>query len=232
MTYIDGLNHVGTNTAYPQAANTTKTNNDSFDSILEKETIIYAMPENGSQPATNTHFSPVNTPADLESCFNEAASQYGVNVNLLKAVAKQESNFNSHCTSNAGAMGIMQLMPETAEALGVSNPYDPRENIMGGAKYLSQLLNKYNQNVSLALAAYNAGPGNVDKYNGIPPFQETQNYVQKILANLGNEGSAMNTVYTAETGKNIANTIYAMASNDATTSSKIYTIAAMPDSEV
>lgn len=117
---------------------------------------------------------------DLESIFQEAAETYGVDVQLLKAIAKQESNFLCDATSSSGAQGIMQLMPATAESLGVENAYDPYQNIMGGAKYISKLLSQYNGDVSLALAAYNAGSGNVAKYGGIPPFEETQNYVQKV----------------------------------------------------
>lgn len=118
---------------------------------------------------------------ELNTYFQEAASTYGIDVKLLKSIAYAESNFNSDCTSSAGAMGIMQMMPETAKSCGVTDPYDARQNILGGAKFFSNMLNRYNGNVSLALAAYNAGPGNVDKYGGIPPFKETQNYVPKVL---------------------------------------------------
>ena len=117
----------------------------------------------------------------LEEYFKEASETYGVDINLLKAIARQESNFNPSATSSAGAMGVMQLMPSTAKGLGVTNAYDAQQNIMGGAKLMAQNLKKYNGDVSLALAAYNAGGGNVDKYGGIPPFKETQNYVKKVL---------------------------------------------------
>ena len=120
-------------------------------------------------------------PDEYKAYFEEAARTYGVDQNLLEIIAAKESNFISTATSPAGAMGIMQLMPSTAEGLGVSNPYDARENIMGGAKYIVQKINEYNGDVSLALAAYNAGSGNVAKYGGIPPFTETQNYVAWIM---------------------------------------------------
>ena len=116
----------------------------------------------------------------LASIFQKAADTYGVSVSLLTAMAKQESNFQANATSKSGAMGIMQLMPSTASYFGCTDPYDPEQNIMAGAKYISELLNKYNGDTSLALAAYNAGSGNVAKYGGIPPFKETQNYVAKI----------------------------------------------------
>jgi soluble lytic murein transglycosylase-like protein len=122
------------------------------------------------------------TTASLDSYFEEAAETYNVDVKLLKAIAKAESNFDASATSSAGAMGIMQLMPSTAKSLGISDAYDAHDNIMGGAKVISQLLEKYDGDKSLALAAYNAGSGNVDKYGGIPPFTETQNYVKKVLS--------------------------------------------------
>ncbi len=126
-------------------------------------------------------------PSDLYKIFEEAANAYGVPVKLLVAMARAESGFNASAVSKSGAIGIMQLMPETARALGVSNPYDARENIMGGARYISQLLQKYGGNVSYALAAYNAGSNAVDQYGGVPPFAETQAYVQKILSYLDAE---------------------------------------------
>lgn len=123
----------------------------------------------------------------LDQIFTEAAETYDVPVNLLKAIGKAESNFDPNVVSSAGACGVMQLMPKTAEYLGVKDSFDPEQNIMGGAKYISQMLKKYDGDVKLALAAYNAGSGNVAKYGGIPPFEETQNYVVKVTKYM-NEG--------------------------------------------
>lgn len=207
-----------------QTNSTQDTTGAAFEQVLQQETIVYAetaddttfMNPQGSltvAPATivsgtATVFpdSSATTPSELEPIFDQAARQYGISKDLLMAVAKAESNYNPSAVSGAGAIGIMQLMPDTANNLGVSNPYDATENIMGGARYLSQLLTQYNGDASLALAAYNAGSGNVAKYGGIPPFKETQNYVSKVLADAGMTPAPSST----------AATIYAVAATSTT----------------
>ncbi len=121
--------------------------------------------------------------SQILSMINKISQTHGVDEKLVQAVIKQESGFNPNAKSKAGAMGLMQLMPSTAKALGVKDPYNATQNVEGGVKYLKSMLNKYNGNVILALAAYNAGPNAVDKYSGVPPYKETQNYVKNILAN-------------------------------------------------
>jgi hypothetical protein len=152
---------------------------------------------------TSTKFSSMlGETKTLDEIFQKAADKYDVPVELLKAVGKAESGFDAKAVSRSGAQGIMQLMPRTAEYLGVKDSFDAEQNIMGGAKYLKELLAKYDGNTKLALAAYNAGSNNVAKYGGIPPFKETQNYVVKVM-NFMNEGvdTGNKTVAVAGTSK-------------------------------
>jgi len=143
--------------------------NGSFDSVLQS-----AMDNKG-----------------MNQIFDEASAKYGVPENLLRAVAHAESDFNPKAVSSCGAVGVMQLMPDTAKSLGVTDPYNAEQNINGGAKYLSDLLKKYDGDIDKTLAAYNAGPGNVAKYDGVPPFKETQNYINKIKASMGQASTSV-----------------------------------------
>ncbi len=121
--------------------------------------------------------------SDYDGMIREASGKYNVDESLIRAVIKQESAFNPRAESHCGAMGLMQLMPETAAEMGVTDGFDPYQNIMGGTKYLKQMLETFNGNMTKAIAAYNAGPGAVMQSGGIPPYPETQNYVSVVLDN-------------------------------------------------
>lgn len=178
MIYINGLGYVDegvygvTSTSATQPSNITSTRGVSpFDDILSVETAKLDAEESTKE-------------ISLNDIFKEAAKKYNVSEDLLKAIGYHESRFQTDVVSQAGAIGVMQLMPSTAEYLGVEDPRDPYQNIMGAAKLLGKLSEMYDGNQSLMLAAYNAGSGNVEKYGGIPPFKETQEYVAKVLATL------------------------------------------------
>ena len=147
-------------------------------------------PDQGAQATFEVHGAatvratkPLNSTtksAPFEASITEHAQRQRVAADLVRAVIQVESAFNPIAVSSKGAMGLMQLMPATATELGVVNPFDPDQNIRGGVAYLRRLLDRYNGNVELALAAYNAGMGNVEKYGDVPPFKETRNYVKKV----------------------------------------------------
>ena len=113
--------------------------------------------------------------------INKAAQRHDIAVSLLRAIIKAESNFNPRAVSKKGAMGLMQLMPQTAKLLNVGDPFDPKENIMGGARYFKQLFDRFEGKLPLAIAAYNAGPERVERHKRIPPIRETQEYVKRVL---------------------------------------------------
>lgn len=151
-----------------------------------------AQSASGATTATTSTGSPATTgatpttlgggtPTQYDTQITAAATKYGIDPALLKGLIRQESNFNASAQSGAGAQGLTQLMPGTAKALGV-DPSDPAQAIDGGAKYLKQQLDRFGGDASKALAAYNAGPGAVAKYGGVPPYAETQNYVKSVLA--------------------------------------------------
>jgi soluble lytic murein transglycosylase-like protein len=124
---------------------------------------------------------PPDSDALIAESIKTAAGKYNLPEKLIASVIRAESNFQADAVSPAGARGLMQLMPATAKELGVDDPFDVRQNIDGGAGYLRQMLDRFKGDLRLALAAYNAGPGTVEKYNGNVPFPETQNYIQRVL---------------------------------------------------
>lgn len=124
---------------------------------------------------------PRGTADDYDHIIIQASKLYDIRFELIKAIIRVESNFNPNAVSPKGALGLMQLMPSNVELLNVRNPFDPHENVMAGTRFFRQLLERYNSDLSLSLAAYNAGPGAVDRHRNIPPYRETRDYVDKVL---------------------------------------------------
>ena len=152
----------------------------SLDSYAQKpdsdfQKILDSSVENKKNPTSATR-------NEIDELITKYSNKNGLDEDFVKAVINQESGFNPNATSHCGAMGLMQLMPATAQGLGVSDAYNPEQNIEGGTKYLKGLMDRFGNDKQLALAAYNAGPNAVKKYGGIPPYAETQNYVKKVLS--------------------------------------------------
>ena len=184
------------------SASHTKTSITPFQKVLEKENALYAAAsEENTESAslkkttakttektssasktnkTSNDTSESTGSTTLKGIFERAAEKYDISYDFLVAVAKAESDFNTKCVSSAGAQGIMQVMPEEQKGLGIKDPFDAEQNIMGAAKLLKAHLKKFNGDYTLAAAAYNAGSGAVKKYGGVPPYKETTNYVKKI----------------------------------------------------
>lgn len=167
-------------------SNTESLRYNGYNELFKPSSLTHLLAAKSSQsihpsPTPPTGSTNASYNGKYEAIIKEAAQKYNLPERLIFSVIKHESNFNANSVSHAGARGLMQLMPGTAKFLGVTNSFDPQDNINGGAKYLRQMLNQFNGSMELAVAAYNAGPGNVKKYGGIPPFKETQNYVKKVL---------------------------------------------------
>lgn len=151
--------------------------------VSKARTSAFSMKDAESIPFQSTvkQDSPTTEHTPFSDIIKEAAQQHHVPEKLIASIIKHESNFNPTAHSHAGASGLMQLMPGTAKYLGVKNRLDPKDNIFGGTKYLKQMLTQFDNDIPLALAAYNAGPGNVKKFGGVPPFKETHNYINKVM---------------------------------------------------
>jgi len=148
-------------------------------------TPVLAPVVNTAQVETIPNDIPLSGDCDLDWIIYRAGEKAGVDPRFIHAVIKQESKYNPKAVSPVGAEGLMQMMPATAERFGLKNPFDPAANVEAGTKYLKWLLKRFDGDVSLALAGYNAGEGSVDKYKGVPPYGETQDYVRKIVSNYG-----------------------------------------------
>ena len=147
---------------------------------------------------TGLHSFSTRATRRYDSVIREASNRYGVGFELIKAVIHAESAFDPLALSRKGAQGLMQLMPETARSLGVRNAFDPRENVLAGTRYLREMLERYNHDLKLSLAAYNAGPTTVDRTGGVPPYSETRNYIRRVtnlMRSYGRVGSSGGRIY-------------------------------------
>lgn len=193
--FFNGGGHVGLYMGNGQYVHAPKRNDVVKVSNLSDRGDFYTARRYISGGNTVSRTTASNYSGKYSSYINEAAAKYGVSAALIAAIIKAESDFNPNDRSGAGAMGLMQLMPETARELGVSNPFDPRQNIMGGTQEIAKYLKKYNGNLDLALAAYNAGMGNVQKYGGIPPFKETKDYIPKVKKFMKEYGGSESSIH-------------------------------------
>lgn len=152
-----------------------------FQQLLTEQKEILSLPKTVLGDKTQAKKTYSISSSELINLVERLAEKHQMDKNLIKAVISAESDFNQWAVSNKGAKGLMQLMPQTARALGVKNTFDPYQNIDAGIRYLKELIGRFSGNIHLALAAYNAGPGAVEHYGGIPPYKETKGYVQKVI---------------------------------------------------